>query len=139
MLYGSNPGPRPSPSNHPHSVVEIWTPLGCRESDRRENRHRRTINKVLLYNADQMREHNEQSRQGFLLLQTDAIQTVQRALKKGDVQTAYRLLTDCGTVPNRQVTAEYQEPTPALTAEKKYVAEFVETVMERGKDYGDRR
>ncbi len=107
-----------------------------REIARREKRHRRTINKVLWYNADQMREYNEQSRQDFLRLQTDAIQTVQRALKKGDVQTAYRLLTDCGTVPNRQVTAEYQEPTPELTAEKKYVAEFVETVMERGKDYG---
>lgn len=105
-----------------------------REIARRENRHRRTINKVLLYNADQMREHNEQSRQRFLLLQTDAIQTVQRALKKGDVQIAYRLLTDCGTVPNRQVTAGYQEPTPELTAEKKYIADFVETVMERGKE-----
>jgi hypothetical protein len=52
------------------------------------------------------------------------------------VGTAYRLLIDCGTVPNRQVTAEYQEPSPELSNEQKYIAEFVETVMERGKDYG---
>jgi DNA polymerase elongation subunit (family B) len=107
-----------------------------REISRREKRHRRTVGKVLLANAERMKEHMEQSRQAFLLLQTDAIQTVQRALKKGDVQTAYRLLTDCGTVPNRQVTAEYQEPSPELSNEQKYIAEFVETVMERGKDFG---
>jgi rubredoxin len=35
-----------------------------REIARREKRHRRTINKVLWYNADQMREYNEQSQAG---------------------------------------------------------------------------
>jgi hypothetical protein len=33
-------------------------------------------------------------------------------------------------------SAEYQEPTPKVTAKGKYITEFVETAMERAKDYG---
>lgn len=63
-----------------------------REISRREKRHRRTINKVLLVNADRMNEHMERSRQTLLLLTILAIETVRQALKKGNVDIAYRLL-----------------------------------------------
>jgi len=61
-------------------------------------------------------------------------------MKRGDVQTAYRLLTDTGVVPQPgqipwSMGPESSEPTE-LTAEGKYIAEFVETVMDRAKDYG---
>ncbi|MGA8101280.1 MAG: hypothetical protein WB869_03945 [Candidatus Acidiferrales bacterium] len=53
---------------------------------------------------------------------------------------AYRLLVDTGVVPQAgqnpwSMGPASSEPTE-LTAEQKYVAEFVETVMERAKDYG---
>jgi hypothetical protein len=42
-----------------------------------------------------------------------------------------------GIVPGKVLeNAEYQEPTPEVTAEGKYIAEFVETAMARAKDYG---
>jgi hypothetical protein len=95
---------------------------------------------VLLFNAAKMKEHMEQSRAAFLGLTTQAIETVRQAMKRGDVQTAYRLLTDTGVVPQPgqipwSMGPESSEPTE-LTAEGKYIAEFVETVMDRAKDYG---
>jgi hypothetical protein len=111
-----------------------------REISRTEKRHRRTINKVLLVNADRMNDHMERSRAAFLGLTTQAIETVRQALKKGNVAIAYRLLVDTGVVPQPGQIPYLMGPAssgkPELTAEQKYVAEFVETVMERAKDYG---
>ncbi|MGA8233451.1 MAG: hypothetical protein WB795_18400 [Candidatus Acidiferrales bacterium] len=111
-----------------------------REISRREKRHRRTVTKVLLFNAAKMKEHMERSRQAFLRLTTEAIETVRQALKKGNVAIAYRLLVDTGVVPQPgQIPwsmAPASSESPELTAEQKYIAEFVETVMERAKDHG---
>jgi len=82
----------------------------------------------------------ERSRAAFLGLTTQAIETVRQALKKGNVVIAYRLLVDTGVVPQPgqipyvlgAATSEKSE----LTAEQKYITEFVETVMERAKDCG---
>ncbi|MGA8103833.1 MAG: hypothetical protein WB869_16860 [Candidatus Acidiferrales bacterium] len=70
-----------------------------REISRREKRRRRTVNKVLLFNAAKMKEHMERSRAAFLGLTTPALQTIRQAMKKGDVDIAYRLLVDTGVVP----------------------------------------
>ena len=60
-----------------------------REISRREKRHRRTVGKVLLVNAERMKEHMGRSRAAFLGLTTEAIETVRQALKKGNVHIAY--------------------------------------------------
>ncbi len=56
---------------------------------RREKRHRRTVGKVLLVNAERMKEHMGRSRAAFLGLTTEAIETVRQAMKKGNVHIAY--------------------------------------------------
>jgi hypothetical protein len=110
-----------------------------REISRREKRHRRTVVKVLLVNADRMNEQMERSRTAFLGLTTQAIETVRQALKKGNVNIAYRLLVDAGVVPQPgqiPVMGPVNSESPEASANEKYIAEFVETMMERAKDYG---
>ncbi|MGA8234109.1 MAG: hypothetical protein WB795_21715 [Candidatus Acidiferrales bacterium] len=45
---------------------------------------------------------------------------------------AYRVLTDCGILPNQQVTAEYQEPTPEDTGKKRFIADISGKVLFSG-------
>jgi hypothetical protein len=146
--------PRKMPQNAPNGAsIALYVPVAqqqrivhlrqmgksVREISRREKRHRRTVGKVLLVNADRMNEHMERSRAAFLGLTTQAIETVREALEKGNVAIAYRLLTDTGVVPRPGEIAWSGPPnceSPEGSAKEKYIAECVETVMERAKDYG---
>ena len=111
-----------------------------RKISRTEKRHPRTVSKVLRFNAAKMQEHMERSRAAFMGLTTQAIQTVSEAMKKGNVAIAYRLLVDTGVVPQPGEIPWPAGPanseTPELTAKEKYIAEFVETAMERAGEYG---
>jgi hypothetical protein len=146
--------PRKMPQNAPNGAsIALYVPVAqqqrivqlhqmgksVREISRREKRHRRTVGKVLRVNADRMNEHMEQSRAAFLGLTTQAIETVRQALKKGNVNIAYRLLTNTGVVPQPGEIA-WSGPanfeSPEASAKEKYIAEFVETVMVRAADHG---
>jgi hypothetical protein len=110
-----------------------------RKISREENRDFRTVAKVIKANPARLKEHLELSRAQFYALTTVALETIRRAMENGDARLAYKLLVDTGVVPQPGQIPWSMGPanseSPEATAESKYVAEFVETVMERAKDH----
>jgi len=66
---------------------------------REEHRDFGTVAEVLRNNPARLREHLEGGRAAFYALTTGALETIRRAMENGDAEMAYRLLTDCGEVP----------------------------------------
>ena len=70
-----------------------------RRISREEHRDFRTVAKVLRNNPAKLKEHLELSRAQFFALTTQALETIRRAMEKGDAHLAYKLQTDAGVVP----------------------------------------
>jgi hypothetical protein len=103
---------------------------------REEHRDFGTVAKVLRNNPARLREHLEGGRAAFYALTTGALETIRRAMENGDAEMAYRLLTDCGEVPQPGQIPGVMESenfeTPETSDKKKHVAELVELANERG-------
>jgi hypothetical protein len=106
---------------------------------REEHRDFRTVAKVIRDNPARLKEHLEHGRALFYALTTQALETIRRAMEKGDAELAYRLLIDAGVVPKPGETPGLMESesseTPETRAKKKRVAELVDQAMERAAEY----
>jgi len=127
-------GTRPygPPAQQQHSVRTI---------SREEHWDFCTVAKVLANNRAKLTErHMEQTRAAYCALTPQAVETLKRAMEKGDVRVAHRVLTEMGVVPQPSqipyAPGLENSETGELTETKKYIAEFVEMAIERAADYG---
>ena len=108
-----------------------------RKISREEHRDFRTVAKVLRNNPAKLKEHLEAGRAQFYALTTQALETIRRAMEKGDAHLAYKLLVDAGVVPQQAMagmaTAPEQLTQDELT--KKELGKVIQMAMERARDY----
>ena len=101
---------------------------------RDEGRDFKTVANVLLKSADKINEHLQRGRAAFYALTTDAIETIHKGLKGGQTDLAYKLLTDAGVVPQREIQP-LPTQNPEVSQSDQYVVNFVKMIKQRAIDY----